>query len=118
MLMSAQPGDNALNGMLAEIRRIESALQFRLELDALITRISTSFINLPDYQIDAGIEQALQLIDQFIGAYRGYIYLYTADHQWMCRAYDWNAVGAQPYQPRPPRLAIQDYPWFNFNIIQ
>lgn len=117
-MTSTQRSDSAFHLMLAEIRRIENALQFRLELDALITRISTRFINLPDDRIDGGISQALQQIGQFIGADRGYLYLYTPDQQWMHCAYAWHATGALPYQARPSRLAIPDYPWFDQHISQ
>ena len=45
----------------------EQALQYHVDLEKLITTLSTQFINLSPDQIDQGINQALQTIGELVG---------------------------------------------------
>ncbi len=51
-----------------ERKRAEAELRFRVELENLISTISTDFINLNSHEIDCGINRALQKIGESTGA--------------------------------------------------
>ncbi|MGF1493459.1 MAG: response regulator [Microcoleaceae cyanobacterium] len=75
---------------ITERKRVEQALQHRVELEQLITNLSTHFIGLGSHEVDQGIQQALQKIGTFIGVSRGYIYLFTEPDLPMQVCYEWS----------------------------
>ncbi len=64
----------------------ESLLR-KIELEELVSSISTQFINADIDEIEANITQALQRIGKFIEVDRGYIYL--IDEAKMVKSYSW-----------------------------
>ncbi|NJK37502.1 MAG: response regulator [Oscillatoriales cyanobacterium SM2_3_0] len=62
---------------ITERKRVEQALQRRVDFEQLLTGLSTHFIRLSTDEMDQGIQQALAKISQFIGVSRGYLYLLT-----------------------------------------
>lgn len=105
-------------GIEEERRGAEDALNYRLELEKLITGISTSFINLPLSEIDAAINHALQLIGQFVQASRSYIFLIRADAKRMDNVYEWCAPGVELQMHRLQGINVSDFPWFMGRITK
>ncbi|MGL5081328.1 MAG: response regulator [Microcoleaceae cyanobacterium] len=62
---------------VTERRRVERALQHRVDFEQLITSLSTHFISLSTDGIDQGIQEALEKISKFIGVSRGFLYLFA-----------------------------------------
>ncbi len=87
----------------SERKQIETALLYQTEFEAILTQISSQFINLPPYQVDEGITQALRLIQEFLGIDQVYVYLYDTDPQILEMSYEWCAPGI------PSRLTDQGY---------
>jgi len=68
-------------------KRAEAALKYRLDFEALLTNISTQFINLKATEVDRAINQALQQIGEFAQVDRACIFLISNErffntHQW------------------------------------
>ncbi|MBI5668217.1 MAG: GAF domain-containing protein [Chloroflexi bacterium] len=108
----------ATDSLLAEFQRLEDALHFRLELEAVLARISTSFINLPEDEIDRGILRALEQIGRFAGADRSFLAQYTDDGLWLNGTHEWCADGIPPQAGRLQKVSIEAYPWFNLHILR
>ncbi|MGB3532185.1 MAG: response regulator [Microcoleaceae cyanobacterium] len=76
---------------ITERKRVERALQYRVEFEDLITNLSTYFISLDTEEIDQGIEQALQKISVFLEVDRSYIYIFSDRERSMRSIYQWAA---------------------------
>jgi len=81
---------------ITERKRVEKALQHRVDFEQLITNLSTYFISLNTDEIDTGIQQALQKISTFIGVDRSYIYLFSDAESQMKSLYDWRSTVMSP----------------------
>jgi len=111
--------DKELIGILAsaigieeERKKAQEALKYRLEFEKLITDISTSFINVSLDGIDPGINHALKLIAEFVGAGRSYIFLLRSDEKYMDNTYEWCANGVESQIRRLQGVRLSNFPWF------
>jgi diguanylate cyclase (GGDEF)-like protein/PAS domain S-box-containing protein len=71
----------------------EERLRYRHAIEALVTNISTRFINLSSDTIDSGMTYALQSLGKFTGVDRCYIYLLSSDFTCFDDGYEWCAPG-------------------------
>ncbi len=96
---------------VTERKRVEERLHYRHAIEALITSISTRFINLTSDRIDAGIQSALQALGKFIGADRASVYLLSSD--WSCfeDAYEWCAEGVKSRADTLPGTSFEPFQW-------
>ena len=94
---------------ITERKQAEGALQFRLEIESLVSRIAGRFINLDSGGIDAEIKRSLGKVAQFI----------NADHGFVCRlrskdrirpTHFWSRAGI-PDRNQPLRT-LRLSPWF------
>lgn len=90
----------------------EQALQYHVDLEKLITTLSTQFINLSPDQIDQGINQALQTIGELIGVDRSYIFLFSPDGLKMDNTHEWCATGIGSHIQDSQGLSFNEFPWF------
>ena len=102
---------------IGERRRIEEALNFRFELEKLIARVSTNFINLPVEKVDTEINQVLRLIGQFIKADRSYVFLASDDRDTADNTHEWCAEGIEPLIQKMQGLKINDFTWWGKKIF-
>jgi PAS domain S-box-containing protein len=96
---------------VTERKRVEQALQYRVEFERLITSLSTHFISLSVSEIDRGINQALQATANFSGFDRSYIYLLSSDKTRADNTYEWCASGIEPPTHRLKTLSLAQIPW-------
>ncbi len=109
---------------ITQRKRVEKALQYRVEFEQLITNLSTHFISLNTDEIESGIQQALQRISTFIGVDQSYLYLFgdyelsmTSIYQWFSTRNPANPVPrnrllqAWLNRSRPPKLYTATIPW-------
>jgi PAS domain S-box-containing protein len=100
------------NKLINERKIVTQELQAHERLLKLITRISTTFINLSSEQIDESISQALEMIGNFLEADRAFIYEITAQSALRC-SYEWIAPSAHPEDSPanvPPfEVGLQNY---------
>ena len=80
---------------VTEQKKIEEKLKNKLEMEQLLSEISSEFINLPSDQIDNTITNTLKKISQFIGVNRSSLFLLSEDqaiatntHEWCARPED------------------------------
>lgn len=92
---------------ITQRKRVEKALQYRVEFEQLITNLSTHFISLTTDEIEHGIQQALQRISTFIGVEQSYLYLFAEQEIQMNSIYQWLAIKT-PYQRSQPPSKLTD----------
>jgi PAS domain S-box-containing protein len=68
----------------------QQELEERLQFEKMVSRISSRFVNIPDEQIDAGIEESLKEVSEFIGAGRGAMYLITDQGSTLSISHEWS----------------------------
>nr|MBP7687395.1 PAS domain-containing protein [Thermoflexales bacterium] len=97
---------------IMERRRADAALHYRLDLEKLISTISTNFINLALPEIDRGIDRALQAIGSFAQVDRSYIFQFNADNLSMDNTHEWCADGVEPQIANLQALPADTLPWW------
>lgn len=101
---------------VTERKRVEQALQYRVEFESLITSLSTHFISLSVSEIDRGIDRALQATANLSGFDRSYIYLLSEDKTRAEKTYEWCAPGKEPPAENLKTIAIAQIPWIAAKI--
>ena len=96
-----------------ERKLAEEKLHYRLELEKLVTSISTKFINLAPDEIDREISLALEQIGKFGGADRCFVLIISPDRKKISNTYEWCAQGIPPYVNKVKDLPVWNYPWIN-----
>ncbi len=102
-------------GMLQDIterKRNEEELKYRVELEKLITNISTNFINLDAKEIDSAINQALKAIGEFTNVDRSYVFLISDDGKIMNNTHEWCNTGITPQIDNLQNLDVTIIPWW------
>ncbi len=74
----------------------EADLRYRIEVDDLITSISTHFINLSSDEIDQGIQTALERMGELVGSDRSYLFRFSPAGDTMSCLYEWVSEGTEP----------------------
>ncbi|MBD0346202.1 MAG: PAS domain S-box protein, partial [Coleofasciculus sp. Co-bin14] len=104
-------GELCLLGQLYDVtdrKRTEAALNYRLDFEALLTTISTQFINLKATEIDQAINQALQAIGEFAQVDRACIFLISNER--FFNTHQWFADGIPPLVYPQQGLALETIP--------
>ncbi|GAB4321696.1 MAG: hypothetical protein Kow0074_12690 [Candidatus Zixiibacteriota bacterium] len=76
-----------------------------------IARISARFISAPSADIDAGINEALQITGELAGIDRAYVFLFEADGAIMTNTHEWCADGVPPQMHELQQVPTDDFPW-------
>ena len=100
-----------------ERSRIETALRYRIEIENLMTNLSTQFISLEAKDLDAEINRALEAIGTFGGVDRSYVFIFEDDGTTMNNTHEWCQTGIEPQLPRLQGLRMQDIPWFAERLL-
>ncbi len=95
----------------------EEALQYRVELEKLITSISTHFINLASEDINPEISLALKQIGNFARTDRSFIFRFIDSGSRVEKTHLWCAEGLPGSQDMLAESSLPDLPWF-YNIIK
>ncbi|MBZ0277414.1 MAG: response regulator, partial [Anaerolineae bacterium] len=102
-----------------ERQRAQTALQYRVDFEAIVNSISTMFINLPLVEIDRGIQTLLQTAGEYISADRGYVFLYDDPARTsLDNPYEWCARGIEPRTPWLKNFPHQNFRWFDSQLAQ
>lgn len=97
---------------ITERKRAIDALEYRMQLEQLIGRISSYFINLPVEDIGNGINAALESIGEFTGIDRSYIFLLSNDGKRISNTHEWCADGIRPEIDNLQELPVEMFPWW------
>ncbi len=81
---------------ITDRRMAEIELEHRVQLETLITEISTAFIGISTDYMDQGIQNALESISGFTEIDRGYIFMFNEDASEMHLAYEWCSKMVEP----------------------
>lgn len=118
---------------ITAVKQAEESLQKRLELERLITTLSTQFINFSWEAIDDGINQILQVIGEFSGFDRSYVVLFpnskaeaypsTPGDSKGDVVYQWCAESVEPLADEWQRFSTEPDQWLiaklrSFDAIQ
>lgn len=102
---------------IQERSRIETALRYRIEIENLMTNLSTQFISLEAKDLDAEINRALEAIGTFGEVDRSYVFIFEDDGTTMNNTHEWCQTGIEPQLPRLQGLRMQDIPWFAERLL-
>ncbi|HUG84885.1 MAG TPA: EAL domain-containing protein [Euzebya sp.] len=69
-------------------------LQGYLAMQALVTDLLTTFVQLPPERLDCGIDDALRRLGEFCGVDRSYVFAVTGER--MTNTHEWCAAGVTP----------------------
>ena len=86
-------GGKAIMAIIRDISRRKAEqeeMKMHLKFEQIVSKISSRFLNMPDDQIDMGIEQTLQEVSEFIGAGRGAMYLITDEGKSLSISHEWS----------------------------
>jgi PAS domain S-box-containing protein len=98
-------------GLEIERKRIETELKERLELEGLISDISTRFINTSSKNLSSSIEWALSKIGVHVKADRSYIFKLSEDKNSASTTHEWVADKILPLKSEFQSVLRKDYPW-------
>ncbi|MFW5757742.1 MAG: ATP-binding protein, partial [Bacteroidota bacterium] len=74
----------------------EKRIQYLSDMQSILMKISTRYINLPLEKADESINQALAEIGNFVGLDRAYIFDYNWDNNDCSNTYEWCSEGIEP----------------------
>jgi two-component sensor histidine kinase len=92
-----------------ERERAIARLSHQAQMEKLLARISTRFINVPMRDLDIEIEHALGSIGGFLGAHRCYVFQLNDDGASLDNTHLWCAQGLGPQIPRLRRIAVSEF---------
>ncbi len=77
----------------------------------LLVDMAKSFINTPLEKADVTIRNALQIMGEFVGADRSYVFSYNFDKNTFTNTYEWCADGINPEIDNMQEISIDNIPW-------
>lgn len=95
---------------ITERKWAQESLQHRVDVEQLITSISTKFINLPIENIEQGIYEALVSVSQFTEADCSFAYRYLPDERKLARVSSWFAQAHVDVDPNF-EIPVDQIPW-------
>jgi len=84
----------------------------------LVLTVSTSFINLPTDQTDAGINDALRLVADFAQADRSYVFQLSQNGHTMDNNHEWCARSMDSRVHQLHDIPLSSFPWFHERIYR
>jgi len=96
---------------VTEQRQAEKALRHHAEAQELLLKISKEFTNIIDFDMDEKINGALQLLGEFEGDDRCYVFQFSADETTVTNTHEWCAAGIPPAINRNANVPVENIPW-------
>lgn len=87
----------------------EESTKLHLMFEKIVSNISSRFINMPDYEIDAGIEKTLKEVCDFLGAIRGSIFLINDERTGMTLSHEWCADPSASQKSLIQSFAVEQF---------
>lgn len=92
-------------------KKAEIALEKQIEIEKILAKISTDFINLKLEEIEAGIKAALQQIGMFTKSDRSYVFQFFPEAGIMSNTHEWCAEKIKPQIDNLQKLSLASFPW-------
>ncbi len=100
---------------ITERTQSEETLRRRIEFEAFLFDLSSTFIGLPEEKVDVNMEQGLARVGEFLHMDRVTILELSPDRDEMIVAYSWSAPGV----PAPPaRISRRSQPWWVGQVLR
>ena len=93
---------------ITERETAERALQYYSGFQERISSISTDFINLPAGEIDRGVNHALQIVGEFTGGERGFLYRFSENLREAVLTHEWCLEGIPSRFVDQPRFSLDE----------
>ncbi|MEI8205470.1 MAG: response regulator [Kiritimatiellales bacterium] len=77
-------------------KQAEADRELQIRMQELLTKLSSSFINLPLNHIEAALEDSLGELGVFVGADRAYLFDYDYEQQICRNTHEWCVEGIEP----------------------
>ncbi len=103
-----------LAALVEERRQTQSALAERLAFEELLARLSGAFVQVPSDRMDAGFDEWLGRIGQFLHIKCVRLYAHSERDQTITARYEWTHPD---FEAMPPPDVRRDFPW-SFSRLQ
>ena len=107
-----------LAALIAERRRVQEALEDRLQFEKLLARLSAAFVHLPSHRIDPAITVSLRSLGEFLQQERLVLLRLAADGHRLIVSHSWAAPGveavpavARSYSPSAVEQLLREQPF-------
>lgn len=100
---------------ITERKRFEESLLWRLRFESLLSDLSTTFINLPEEQVDANMGRSLDRIGEFLKMDRITLFEFSPDGAEMAAIFSWASTRVAP---APTIVASRDLPWWRGRLLR
>ncbi len=97
---------------ISDRKQKELDYQYKTELESILTKISSNFINIPTDKIDSEILSALKSIGEFMGIDRSLVVTMHEDNKKFNNIFEWCAEGINKQANSILDLHIQNCIWF------
>ncbi len=101
---------------ITQRKKSEKALQYRLDIEKLLTNISTYFVTLSDEELDSGLNYALRSIGRFTKVDRSYIFLTSENGKNVNNTHEWCTKGIESQRNNLKNISIDSIPWWFKNL--
>ncbi len=102
---------------ITDRRKAEEALNYRIELERIVTTISTRFISIGHNQNDEPINRALKELGEFACADRSYVFRFSEDGSTIDNTHEWCADGIESQINNLQGVCVDtEIPWFSERI--
>ncbi len=93
-------------------KNYEREIQRRLNLEYIVSEISSDFVHLKKGNQDFIVNNALRKIGNFVGVDRSYIFLFTEDRLYSNITYEWCREGIIQQIQNLLQIPVNDFPWW------
>ncbi len=97
---------------ISQRKDLENQLCELLQLEQVLSRLSSLFVNLSSDRLPTGMVAALRTVAQAIGADRAYLYLLSADQSQVTLHSQWQTTHLSPIPPDWQTIPTMPFPWW------
>ncbi len=90
----------------------------RARLQEKLAALSTRFINLPPDELDAAIQQALELCGRISGAGRSFLFEHAPDYASTSNTFEWCAEGVPSLKAIRHNIPSRAFPWWSKLLVR
>jgi len=105
-----------ISPLFLSIKKQAASLRYRFEMERIISRISSDFINMPPDKVNQGIDRALSEIGVFTSIDRAYLFLLSEDGASADNTHEWCSPGTAAQIGHLQGVPMSSLPWFNKQI--
>ena len=102
----------SFNQMMVDLKKSRSELQYRLDIEKIVTAISTDFINVSSNEVDNEINRTLQRIGELVDSDKTYVYLLSRDLETISKTYEWNKEGLMAQSRWFEGMKVEKIKWW------